>query len=1665
MAGQKKYGAFDGVFTPSLLTILGVIMYMRLGWVVGNAGLWGAIIIVVIAHVISISTGLSISSIATDKKVGAGGVYYVLSRSLGLPIGGAIGMTLFTGTAFSIALYLVGFSESFNAYLGLDTSINGLRSTGSLTLLALTILAFISTSFAIKTQFFILAAIVISLVSIFFGHSDYVPETIPSFGGPDGVPLETVFAIFFPAVTGFTAGIAMSGDLGNPKKDIPAGTIAAIAVGFIVYLGLVIFVGMKVSPDILKSDNNIMMKIALFAPAVVAGIWGATLSSALGGILGGPRILQAMSVDRITPKLFGKGVGLDNEPRNALILTVIIAEAGILIGELDMIARVVSMFYLAAYSFINISFFLESWASSDFKPTFRVNKWIGFTGFVATFVVMFKLDMMAMVAAFVIIGGIYVWLQRKQIALGTGDIWQSVWSTVVKKGLKRMEAVEDHKRNWKPNIMLFSGSSEQRPYLLEFSKVLAGQSGMVTNFDLVENKGSKVLFTKNKQNVTDELLQKYNIFGRRIEVNNVFKGIETIATTFGFSGIDPNTVLMGWAKNTEDPIWFTHMTQKLIDLDYNVLYLDYDKRWGFRKKQQIDLWWRGLSNNAELMLHLAKFISSSPDWRHAKIRVLMVNNYNVDRKVIENRMQRLLDEYRMEAEIKVVNNELDKTPYYELMKVISAEADLIFIGIPNIEMGREASFVEKTNELVSIIGTTLMVKASSTFEVAKLALNDMDKKEDYKTSLNSGLIALELPPQPLLANTIKALDQEMDSTAIDFSNHTLAVLEQHYLQFISELENALAGHFITIKENKNGDVLNGFSVALNGLVGISKKVNKDDLSILKKVLADGISKYRSERTNIIGAASPSITIEILGKTNNIKWKSALEYFKLKKGESNLQEALCLMGMANANLMSRCKKSVGVLLKRLRAEMKTSNGLEVSIKNMEDNLLTEFDKLRQYASDMVQKPMSHLRNADRVTCNQLTKAGSDPFFNRNISVEKRKLKKKIIKAEIVAINQYAENWQRNQSLFHRQFETGLQLLQAISQLHQSKEAAIKSLQNDFAEKIKTKIKKLQTALAAATKKMETQQLDKISPIPFQLQESEFDNTDKVFQKLTESLQEIGQKLPEEVDLMESISLNNFLEEQGTGVSTAKLSIAKISDYLIETNFVSPFQEKLSSLGQQLNRISGAVFNLGSLLAYGIETAKEENNLAVVPEIIEKTTTELAQYKEATETFTQNFIIEINEKSEATEGLLRISNIISEADELLQYVRKDERKKGIVAWQKNAEQNIKGKIKNLFDFIDRRKEDVARAAFEREHEALRDDRDILRQFVEQTTVNKGASEYLPFYYRQLFSGKHLNLGRKAESRKQEIAEAEKALEQIKEGIPGGILVTGGALSGKSFFTEYIARQLLTGKIYKIAPPSNNALSPMAIQNAFENATGLEGPAGTILRKLKLGATLIFDDLESWWLKAPAGEVAINALVDIIRQFGNRHYFILNCNLHTLKLLRRTTNIDSALISTIILTPLSREQLKQTIWSRHKTGGLHIAFEGVKEEQFSEKTKHKLFAQIHKLSGGNVGFGLRLWLASLSTEDGENIELNYPAEIEFPILKDSSWHYILLQLYLHKSLSRKQLDLLFENETKEWKDHATDELNKSKIIEKHAKDVFILKPEFRFHLENWFKEKEIL
>jgi amino acid transporter len=728
MQQQRKFGAFAGVFTPSILTILGVIMYLRLGWVVGVSGLWGSIIIILLAHVISVSTGLSISSIATDKKIKAGGIYYILSRSLGLPMGGSIGITLFVGTALSISMYIVGFTENFLSVeifrnlLGINQiTINDIRIIGTIVLVLLTVIAFISTDLAIKTQFFILGAIFLSLVSIFAGiYFFYSPGTqavtVTDFKAFKDFGFAEVFAIFFPAVTGFTAGVAMSGDLKNPKKDIPKGTMLSILTGLVVYITLAVVFYYKVDKNLLINDYNFLLKISWLPFLVIAGIWGATLSSALGGILGAPRIIQAIAKDKIVPRPLAKGHGPNREPRNALIFTFILSELGILVGDLNAIAGLVTIFYLTAYGFINLSFTLEKWASTDFRPGFRIPTWIGIIGFFASFMIMFKLDAPAMFAAFLILGIIFYYIRKKKLQLGMGDVWPSVLASMIQIVLHRYNSLKIPERNWRANILLFSGGMSTRPHLVTFSKWLVGKYGLISNFDLVLNTKAKKLFPTKKVTIPeDEMEGDENIFSKRQECNNIYDGIESISAIYGFSGVEPNTIVMGWGRHSENPVRFAGMLKYLMSLDLNIVMLDYNKERGFGKYELIDVWLRGGSNNGNLILSLIRFIHLSYEWRKAKVRILIIDNTGKRKERIVKRTLKVLENMRIQASIHVIDNGNSDKSVREIIINNSINTDLVFLGLATVQEGKEEEFMNRADQIYSGIGTIALVKASSFF--------------------------------------------------------------------------------------------------------------------------------------------------------------------------------------------------------------------------------------------------------------------------------------------------------------------------------------------------------------------------------------------------------------------------------------------------------------------------------------------------------------------------------------------------------------------------------------------------------------------------------------------------------------------------------------------------------------------------------------------------------------------------------------------------------------------------------------------------------------------------------------------------------------------------------------------------------------------------------------
>jgi amino acid transporter len=355
-SSSRKFGTFAGVFVPTVLTILGAIMYLRLGWVVGNAGLGGAILIIVLAHVITITTGLAVASIATNIRVGAGGAFSIISQSLGLEVGGSVSIPLYLAQGISTALYVFAFTEGV---ISLFSSPPGWFEPliVFVTFFIVFGIAYISAQLAARIQFVILAIVGFSLFSVFLGsfaigNSQGFVETPMLWGEFVDGSFWVIFSVFFPAVTGIMAGISLSGALKDPRESIPKGTLIAIGVTFLIYLLLAFWLAGVATPDELVDLNNIVMADKAFLSwAVIAGVLGATFSSALGSMIAAPRVMQALGQHRILP--FSKRLAQETEagePRQAMIVTGVIVVGAIIFallsGGLNAIAPLITLFFL-----------------------------------------------------------------------------------------------------------------------------------------------------------------------------------------------------------------------------------------------------------------------------------------------------------------------------------------------------------------------------------------------------------------------------------------------------------------------------------------------------------------------------------------------------------------------------------------------------------------------------------------------------------------------------------------------------------------------------------------------------------------------------------------------------------------------------------------------------------------------------------------------------------------------------------------------------------------------------------------------------------------------------------------------------------------------------------------------------------------------------------------------------------------------------------------------------------------------------------------------------------------------------------------------------------------------------------------------------------------------
>ncbi len=712
-SGGEGLGTFLGVFTPSILTILGVILFLRTGWVVGSVGLLPALGIVLLANAVTLVTALSVSAIATNMPVGAGGAYYILSRSLGLEIGGAIGIPLFLAQTFSVTLYAFGLAESLR-FVWPDVPV---QAVAAVSILVVSAVSSRGASLALKLQLPIMALVGLALLSLFLGVPRPFELRADLLHGVAGAPpFWTVFAVFFPAVTGIMAGISLSGDLRDPHRTIPRGTLAAVLTGLAVYLAVPVALAFSAGTAELASEPLIWLRVAAVPVLVLPGLWGAILSSAVGSILGAPRTFEALARDGVAPAALGSGTFLGVS--RAHLLSTAVALAPVALGGLDAVAPILTMFFLTTYGMVNLVAGLEKLARNpSYRPTLEVPWPVSLAGAAGCFGVMFLINHVAGILAF--LAELLVWLvlRRRALRASWGDLRYGALMSLARATLLQLHRLPVAPRNWRPHILVFAGDVHRRRDLVQFAAWLNQGRGIVTVNRLLvgdlETLAPRV--GPELERLEAELEQSGITAFAEVEVVQGFEtGAVATAQANGIAGIASNTVMFGFSRKPERLAGMLRIMRKLSLLEKSTLFCRVVPRGWSERRRRIDVWWGGLQQNGDLMLLLAYLLSMNPEWRGSGIVVHSLAN---DPAMLENTratLDRMLARSRIPARTEVTLRPDDR-PVTEVIHELSAEADVVFLGLAEPEPGQERAYADRLAELVDGLPTTLLVRNAGPF--------------------------------------------------------------------------------------------------------------------------------------------------------------------------------------------------------------------------------------------------------------------------------------------------------------------------------------------------------------------------------------------------------------------------------------------------------------------------------------------------------------------------------------------------------------------------------------------------------------------------------------------------------------------------------------------------------------------------------------------------------------------------------------------------------------------------------------------------------------------------------------------------------------------------------------------------------------------------------------
>lgn len=638
----RRLGTFAGIYRPTILSMLGMMLFLRAGWVVGSAGLLGGLVVLSFAFLITGTTALSVSTIATNIRLGAGGAFSLVSKSLGLEAGGAIGVPLYLALALSGALYIYGFAEVWGFIFPTHPK---WAVVGTVYLVTFGIALWRPTH-VMRLHLPALIALVLAIVSMWSNYFVAGPSFEPQWVGTFGTEgFWGVFGVFFPATSGIMVGLSNSGRLEDTRRSVPRGALGAWGTGVVVYALMMVWYAVMASPSELISNGAIALERSLVPQLVIAGILSVTLTATLGAFVSSPQVLSALAANGLVPqhRFFAKS-NARGDFRNATLLTGVLIGLTLLLGDLDRVARVITMFFLVTYATLNLVLVVEqSLALISFRPTLRVPTFVPVLGALASiFAMMITAPTFGLIAIGVVVT-IYFYFASRQLETPWETVRSGMFIALADWAAKKTQRLNQRfERAWKPDILVPISSVEMVDGKYRFLRGLVFPKGslQILGIRLPESR-----FSESRLFPVVQELQREDLFvtSSVIDAASLFEGTRLGAAVMQGGFFRPNVLFVDAMGHSQEEL------QRFLDLSRRhgmgcTILVEHPTA-GLGHERRINVWfrdqspdWEGglLRANVDLTLLLAYQLSRNWD---GELRMLTVVRDPADHALAENALR------------------------------------------------------------------------------------------------------------------------------------------------------------------------------------------------------------------------------------------------------------------------------------------------------------------------------------------------------------------------------------------------------------------------------------------------------------------------------------------------------------------------------------------------------------------------------------------------------------------------------------------------------------------------------------------------------------------------------------------------------------------------------------------------------------------------------------------------------------------------------------------------------------------------------------------------------------------------------------------------------------------------------------------------------------------